>query len=242
MQLTPASLLFGLLAGVLSTVSPCVLPLLPLVLGPAMGAHRLGLAALAAGLATSFVAVGLFVATIGFAIGLDSGVFRMVSAAILGLFGVVLLSSALRSRFALATGGISAFGNRLIDRLAPRGFGGWFLIGALLGAVWTPCVGPTLGAVSLLAAQGKSLPAVSAVMLVFGLGACLPLLVVGALSNQAMGRWRGRMLSAGRSGRWLLGTCTLLVSLLILTGADRALETAAVAHSPDWLIRITAAF
>jgi cytochrome c biogenesis protein CcdA len=208
-----------------------------------MSAHRLGLAALAAGLVTSFVAVGLFVATIGFSIGLDGDVFRMLSAVILGLVGIVLLSTGLQNRFALATGGVSAFGNRLIDRVAPSGgLGGQFLMGALLGAVWSPCAGPTLGAASLLAAQGKSLPAAAAVMLAFGLGASVPLLVVGALSGEAMRRWRGRMLSAGQSGKWLLGASALLVSVLILTGADHALETVVVAHSPDWLIRLTAAY
>jgi cytochrome c biogenesis protein CcdA len=115
-------------------------------------------------------------------------------------------------------------------------------MGALLGAVWTPCAGPTLGAASLLAAQGKSLPEVAAVMLTFGVGASVPLLVVGAVSGEALRRWRGRMLSAGRSGKWLLGASALMVSLLILTGADHVLETVAVAHSPDWLIRATAAF
>ena len=65
------SIALAFLAGVLSTLSPCVLPLLPLVLGTAVSAHRFGPAALAAGLATSFVAIGLFVATIGFSIWLD---------------------------------------------------------------------------------------------------------------------------------------------------------------------------
>ena len=73
---------FGLafLAGILSVLSPCVLPLLPLVLGAAASEHRLGPAALAAGLALSFVAIGLFVATVGFAVGLDGDVFRTVAA------------------------------------------------------------------------------------------------------------------------------------------------------------------
>ena len=57
-------------------LSPCVLPLLPIVLGTAASEHRLGPVALAAGLALSFVVIGIFVATIGFAIGLDGDVFR----------------------------------------------------------------------------------------------------------------------------------------------------------------------
>jgi len=81
----------ALLAGVLSTLSPCVLPLLPIVIGTAMGEHRFGPAALAAGLALSFVTIGLFVATIGFAAGLDQDVFRSVAAVLLIAVGGVLL-------------------------------------------------------------------------------------------------------------------------------------------------------
>ena len=71
------------LAGILSVLSPCVLPLLPIVLGAAQAEHRLGPAALAVGLALSFTVIGLFVATVGFAIGLDSDVFRILSAMVL---------------------------------------------------------------------------------------------------------------------------------------------------------------
>ena len=70
MDLSAASVGFGFLAGLLSTLSPCVLPLLPMVLGPAASAHRFGLLALAAGLVTSFVAVGLFVAQLACVAGL----------------------------------------------------------------------------------------------------------------------------------------------------------------------------
>lgn len=230
---------FGFLAGVLSTLSPCVLPLLPLVLGAAAAAHRLGMLALTAGLVIAFVAVGLFVATIGFAIGLDGEVFRIASAVMLGALGVVLLSGALQARFAVATGGIGDAGNRLLARIAPSGLGGQFIVGLVLGAIWSPCVGPTLGAASTLAAQGKDLAAVAAVMAAFGLGAALPLVVVGSLSREAMKRWRGRMMTAGSGGKYVLGGGALAVAVLILTGWDHALETALVAASPGWLVDLT---
>ncbi|MGE0417232.1 MAG: hypothetical protein AB7O80_10525, partial [Acetobacteraceae bacterium] len=95
------SVAFGFAAGVLSTLSPCVLPLLPLVLGSAVAAHRFGAAALAAGMVLSFVTVGLFVATVGFSLGLDSEIFRLASAVLLMGLGVVLLSGALQQRVAL---------------------------------------------------------------------------------------------------------------------------------------------
>lgn len=239
MALPAGSIGFGFAAGVLSTLSPCVLPLLPLVLGPAMAAHRMGLAALTAGLVLSFVSVGLVVATIGFSAGLDGDVVRTVSAVLLGALGAVLLSGALQQRFAAAAAGVSGAGNRLVAHVAPSGLGGQFVLGLLLGAVWSPCVGPTLGAASVLAAQGRDLGSVAAVMVAFGLGTAVPLLVVGTLSRAALLRWRGRMLGAGRTGKLVLGAAALGVAALILTGTDRALEAALVAASPDWLTDLT---
>src|SRR4051794_41625583 len=78
------SIPLALIAGLFSTLSPCVLPLLPIVLGAAVSEHRYGPAALAGGLALSFTAIGLFVATVGYAIGLNGEVFRTVAAGFLG--------------------------------------------------------------------------------------------------------------------------------------------------------------
>jgi cytochrome c-type biogenesis protein len=233
---------FGFVAGVLSSVSPCVLPLLPLVVGGAASAHRAGPLVLAAGIAASFTGIGLFVATVGFAAGLDGTVFRAASAVLLGAMGVVLLSGALQQRFALAMGGAGDAGHRVLQRLAPSGLGGQLLIGLVLGAAWSPCVGPTLGAASTLAAQGRSLAAVAVVMLAFGLGAALPLLLIGALSRQAMLRWRGRMMQAGKAGKLVLGAGALAVSVLILSGMDHRLEAVLVTASPAWLTNVTTYF
>jgi cytochrome c biogenesis protein CcdA len=75
-----ASLTFAFMAGLVSIFAPCVLPLLPVVLGAAVSEHRFGPVALAAGLSLSFLFLGLFVATIGFAVGLDSDLFRAAAA------------------------------------------------------------------------------------------------------------------------------------------------------------------
>lgn len=240
--MSAAAIGFGFAAGVLSILSPCVLPLLPIVLTPTATAGRLGLVALAAGLDLAFVAIGLFVATIGFALGLDGTVFRTAAAVLLAALGMVLLSASWQDRFAVAASGLSNAGGQFLSRLTPQGAGGQFLLGLLLGAVWSPCVGPTLGAASALASQGKSLGAVAAVMAAFGIGAALPLLLLGTLSREAMRRWRGTMLGAGKGGKRLLGTITLAMALLILTGLDHSLETILLDHAPEWLIRLTTTF
>src|SRR5262249_27474409 len=144
-------------AGILSTLSPCVLPLLPLVAAAALGAHRCGVAALAAGLAACFTVLGLFVALIGFEIGLDSDLFRTIGAVLMTAIGLVLLSATLHAHVTRLLAPLADRADRRIDRIAAAGVAGQFAVGALLALVWTPCTGPTLGAATLLAAQGKDL-------------------------------------------------------------------------------------
>src|SRR5215469_8963230 len=225
-------------AGVLTSLSPCVLPILPLVLGAAVSERKYGAVALAAGLAASFVLVGLFVATIGYSIGLTTELFRQVAAALMVMLGAVLIFPPLQSRLALASGPIANW----TDRHFGCERGSQFWVGVLLGAVWSPCVGPTLGAASLLAAQGRELPQVAASMLVFGIGATLPLLIIGLLSREALQRWRKQALSASHAIKAALGVLLLLIGALILAGFDKHLETALVNASPQWLTDLTTRF
>ncbi|HEY4069829.1 MAG TPA: cytochrome c biogenesis CcdA family protein [Burkholderiaceae bacterium] len=239
MDFGPVTYALGYLAGVLSTLSPCVLPLLPILIASATTQHRFGPLALAFGLTLSFAGVGLFIATLGASIGLDAGLLRQGAAVLLIGFGVLLLSVRAQARFARAAGGLSVAGDGLLARLAGTGWRGQFAVGLVLGLVWSPCVGPTLGAASTLAAQGRQLPQVALLMLLFGLGAGTPLIALGSLSREAMQRLRGRLLALGQRGRWLLGLVLLLVGLAILTGWDRDIETWTVEHSPDWLTALT---
>jgi cytochrome c biogenesis protein CcdA len=235
---------FGLafLAGLLSILSPCVLPLLPIVLGAAASEHRMGPAALGAGVAVSFAAIGLFVATAGFAIGLDADVFRIVAALLMIGIGLVLMMPALQTRLAAAGGPIGNWADDKINGLRPRGAWAQFGIGLLLGAVWSPCVGPTLGAASVLAAQGKSLGDVAATMVVFGLGAVVPLVSVGLLSRQALMRWRDRLIAGSKSAKMGLGLFLVLLGGSIVSGFDRHVETFLVEISPQWLTDLTTRF
>jgi cytochrome c-type biogenesis protein len=237
-----ASIGAGLLAGILSTLSPCVFPLLPLVIGAATSTHRSGAYWLAGGVATSFTAAGLFVATIGFAVGLDGDLFRMISAVLLVLLGFALLSSMIQARLGVAAGSLSGAGDRFIRRLSVTSATGQFVVGVLLGLVWSPCVGPTLGAASVLAAQRKDIGSVTAIMFAFGLGTTLPMLAVAVLSRNALLRWRQRMLFAGHFGKVAIGLSAIMVGTMILTGADRRIETALVSASPPWVTDLTTQF
>lgn len=232
----------ALLAGVLSSLSPCVLPLLPIVLGTALSEHRLGPVAIAGGLAASFATVGLFIATIGFSIGLDAEVFRFVAAAMLLAIGVILLVPKVQARLAAAAGPMSNWTERQFGGFRTSGIRGQFAVGLLLGIIWAPCVGPTLGAASLMAASGENLGEVALVMFAFGIGAGLLLVALGMLSRHALTRWRDRMLKAGKWGKAALGTLLVIVGMLIVTGLDRRVETLLVEASPKWLTDLTTRF
>ncbi|TXM72753.1 cytochrome c biogenesis protein CcdA [Methylobacterium sp. WL12] len=233
------SLGLAFLAGILSVLSPCVLPLLPLVLGAAASEHRLGPAALAAGLALSFVVIGLFVATVGFAIGLDAGIFRTGAAIMLILIGLVLMVPAAQTRLAVAAGPVSNWTESRFGGFSTAGLLGQFGVGMLLGAVWSPCVGPTLGAASLLASQGRDLGVVALTMLLFGLGAALPLLLLGTLSREVLMRWRDRMMGLGKGLKAALGLILVVTGVTIVLGYDKVLEAGLVNASPAWLTDLT---
>jgi cytochrome c-type biogenesis protein len=240
--MSSGGLVLSLVAGVLSILSPCVLPLLPIVLGAAASERKWGPVALAAGLSVSFVAIGLFVATIGFSIGLDGDVFRYVAAMFMIAIGVVLMAPRLQAGLAVAGGPIANWADRHRSGLNSGGLGGQFGVGVLLGAVWSPCVGPTLGAASLLAAQGRDLGQVGLTMFVFGLGAALPLLALGLLSREAMMRWRHRLAAAGHGLKAGFGAILVAIGALVITGLDKTVETALVEASPQWLTDLTTRF
>jgi cytochrome c biogenesis protein CcdA len=126
--------------------------------------------------------------------------------------------------------------------LAMQGFAGQFGVGLLLGAVWSPCAGPTLGAASALAAQGQSLGAAALTMTVFGFGAALPLAAAGLASRAAFVKWRGTLLSGGKTAKAVFGVALLVLGVGIVSGLDRSVETWLVEASPDWLTRLTTAF
>ncbi len=234
-----ATLFFAFVAGTLTVLSPCVLPVLPLILGAAASQGRTGPVFLALGLTVSFVTIGLFVALFGFAIGLDEGVFRQIAALLMIVVGVVLLMPALQIRLATAGGPLSGWINDRFAGGSETGNGGPFGLGLLMGAIWAPCVGPTLGAASVMAAQGENLLQVTLTMILFGIGSALPLLLLGLLSREALMRWRGKMLSLGGGLKSALGVLLVVSGFLVLSGYDKQAESYLVNTSPDWLTDLT---
>ena len=242
MNFGPTTYGLGLLAGALSTLSPCVLPLVPVLVATAVSAHRWGAVALGVGLALSFAVIGIFIATIGVSLGLDADTLRTAGGVILAAFGVILLVPTLQVLLAQVTGSLTRSGGDLLAKAPGDGLVGQFWVGSLLGLVWSPCVGPTLGAATTLASQGKDLGQITLLMLIFGFGAAAPLIVLGSLSRASMLRVRGRLLTAGHRGKQVFGVLLIGMGVLIASGLDKSLETWLLDHSPDWLTQLTTRF
>lgn len=236
------SLALSFLAGALSTLSPCVLPLLPIILGGALQQHRLAPLALGGGLALSFTAVGMGVATVGFAAGLDGASVHVAAGMLMAAFGAVLLLPRLQLAFASAAGAMTGGTGGLLARISGEGLGGQFVLGLVLGAAWSPCAGPTLGAaIGLAAGSGSTLEA-APVMALFGLGAVTPLLALAYGSRHALVSRRDLLARLARRGKPAMGAALLILGLLIVSGLDKTLEAGLTAASPAWLVDLTTRF
>ncbi|MGH3851619.1 MAG: cytochrome c biogenesis CcdA family protein [Pseudonocardiaceae bacterium] len=195
----PGTYGLGLAAGALSTLSPCVLPLVPILAAPALSAHRFGRVALAGGLSVSCTAVGTLVATLGASLGLTDDTFSYVAALPMVACGLEMVFVAVQRAFARATSVLSGARQGILARIKDEGLLAQFAAGLFLEVVWSPCVGPTLGAASTLASQGRSLGHIAVLMAVFGVGATLPLLLLGAASRASLMKMHTRLGAAGRS-------------------------------------------
>lgn len=239
MVLGPASYGFAFAAGLLATLSPCVLPVLPILIASAVQAHPRAPLALAAGVALSYAGAGTALARASALWGIEPGPMRMGAALLLGAAGATLVVPRLHRAFAAAVAGVAGLGSRWSAVFQPTGLGGHFVLGLILGVIWTPCVGPTLGAAIVVASQGQQLVQVFFMLTLFGTGAALPLLALSFLSRTTAQRLRGDWLRAGALGRGVLGVMLMGVSLLVLTGRDKALEQAFLEWAPDWMVALT---
>jgi len=228
-------LVFGYLAGLLTLINPCVLPVLPIVLGSAVQANRHGPLALAAGMGVSFVSLGLFVAVAGRAIGLTEELLAQAGAVMMVGFGVILLIPRFSHGFEMATAGMAASADSRMDTLDQSGLRGQFLGGALLGAVWSPCVGPTLGGAISLASQGESLIWAGMIMTSFALGIGSIIVALGYGTRELILKRQAQMRRWASKAKPVMGGLFLAVGLMILFKFNQVIEIWLLDVLPIWL-------
>ena len=229
----------SLAAGGLTTLSPCVFPLLPLVLGGALRGSRFAPVAMGVGMIASFAAIGMVLGALGPALGIDADTVRTAGAAMLIAFALVMLVPALGERFTQWMLPIASTANAASVKLNGGSLVGALMLGGVLGLVWTPCSGPLLGSALTLVASEGGVGRGGIVLGIFGLGAAIPLVAVAYGSRSGFARVRDWVLA--RIGRVRHGFALLLgaMGVAILTGADKWLETRVVQWLPDVWINLT---
>lgn len=218
----------------LSILSPCVWPLIPIVMTSAAGQQKWGPLYLALGLSTSFALAGGVLTWLLLNLGLDPEALRWVSSGLMLLVGFVLVSNSLSDWVTLRLSIVSSRLNSVSTKGVEKVFG-QFGLGFLLGFVWLPCVGPTLGAAIALASIGENLSMSFLVMFAYGLGTACMLILAAVASNKMFSGLGGGFFAKIVSLKQILGWLLILLALLVLFGLDKIMEAAALQLLPGWV-------
>jgi cytochrome c biogenesis protein CcdA len=183
-------LLLALAAGVLTIAAPCILPMLPILLGASVSpAHRARPLFITLGFVLTFAALGLLFGAFAESLGASQEVLRQVAIVLLCVFGALMV-------FPRPFEWLTSRMNRVINRAdaAARGAGagnmGGFVLGSMLGVVWTPCAGPVLGSILTLVATSKDLAWSGMLLFAYALGAGIPMLAIAYGGQYATSRVR----------------------------------------------------
>ena len=228
-------LIFAYAAGLLTLINPCVLPVLPIVLVSALNASRMGPVALAAGMSVSFVTFGVLVTAFGSTIGLTQDLLAEIGALLMIGFGLVLVVPMFTRRFETATAGFAAGADAQLNEMDDSGLRGQFLGGLLLGAVWSPCIGPTLGGAIALASQGESLLWATLIMTFFALGVSTLILGLGLGAREAIRTRANALRGLAERSKPILGVTFIAVGLMLAFKVHHVIEAWALEVMPIWL-------
>lgn len=226
-------------AGSLTTLSPCVFPILPLVVGGALQGNRFAPVAMGLGMTASFAGIGVVLGALGPALGIDGDSVRTAGAAMLIAFALVMLVPALGDRFTQWMLPIASSANAASAKLDSGSLLGALALGAVLGLVWSPCSGPLLGSALTLVASEGGLARGGVVLGLFGLGAAIPLVAVAYASRSGFARARDWVLARIERVRSGFAVLLGLTGVAILTGGDKWLEAQVVRWLPDAWVNLT---
>ncbi len=229
----------SLIAGSLTTLSPCVFPLLPLVLGGALQGNRFAPVAMGVGMITSFAGIGMLLGALGPALGMDADTIRTGGAVMLIAFALIMLIPALGERFTQWMLPIASSANAASAKLDGGSLSGALLLGGVLGLVWSPCSGPLLGSALTLVASEGGMVRGGLVLGIFGLGAAVPLVAVAYASRSGFVRVRDWVLARIEQVRYGFALLLGAMGIAILTGGDKWLEAQILNWLPDAWVNLT---
>lgn len=171
-------ILFALLAGMLTVGAPCILPLLPILFGSSIGQENKSRPLfIALGFVVAFSFTGLFLSVIIQQFRLPPDFLRSTGVILLAFFGLMLLWQAPFNKLKTRLSGAVTSASQTAQKAGSGNWGG-FVLGLILGIIWTPCAGPVLGSILSLIAIQSDLITAAILLLAYSLGASIPMLLI----------------------------------------------------------------
>lgn len=182
---------FAFLAGLLTVGAPCVLPLLPILLGTSVGqTSRYRPLFITLGFIITFSAVALIFTLFTSFLGISQEVLRGIALVLLVVFGLLMLWPSLFEKISIYFGKYTNKANEISERSGSGNFGG-FVLGIMLGIIWTPCAGPVLGSIITLIVTSQSIAKASGLLVAYAIGAGIPMLLIAYGGQYITTRVRG---------------------------------------------------
>jgi len=212
-------LLFAFLAGIVTILSPCILPILPIVLSGVSGDKKRPLGIIF-GFILSFTFFTLFLTTIIRLTGIPSNALRIIAGIVLLVFGLSLFVPQFQGLMEKLFSKLSVFGPKGNPH---EGFWGGFVIGLTIGIVWTPCVGPILASVIALAATSQITTVTFLITLAYSIGTAIPMFLIMYGGRNLLNKtpWLVKNTPAIQKA---FGILMVLFALLIFMNVDQTIE------------------
>lgn len=229
---------FAFLAGVITVLSPCVLPLLPVILATAVQEGKARPIGVVIGFTGCFTLATLTLSYLVRSLGLPPDINRLLAGYILILLGLVLAIPFLHNLFERST---SLLAGRFSGRGTPatsNGFGGGLAVGAGLGLAWSPCVGPIMASVITLALNQQVNASAILITLAFSLGTAIPMAAI-VIGGRGFARRLHWFQTNAKHIQRALGFIMLLVGIAILAGWDRLIQIQLLTWFPNWELALT---
>lgn len=228
-------ILFAFIAGFVTILSPCILPILPIVLSGGISGGKRRPVGIVLGFVISFTFFTLFLSSLVTLLRISPDTLRFMSVIIIFTLGMSMFIP----QFQLLIERIFAkISNKVAVRNSGDGFGGGVLLGTSLGLVWTPCVGPILASVIALAASNALTTSSLLITLAYSMGTAIPLLLI-TYGGRALLQKVPWLLKNTASIQKLFGIVMMVVSIGIYFNIDRSFQTYVLDVFPNYGTSLT---
>lgn len=211
----------ALLAGIMTILSPCILPVVPIVLASSLGKSKLKPIWITLGLIVSFTLFGILFGTLGSVLGISRDIARIVGIILILILGMLLLFPTLLKK-------ISQLFSKIKTAKPSQKLSGdkWWqnlILGIALGLAWVPCAGPVLGIILGFTLLEGNLFYSLTLMLTYGIGVAIPLLVIGYLGNTLVNQinWLKKHLPLIQK---IAGGVIIMIGILMIFGIDYEIQ------------------